>query len=71
MDMLSCLLCAGALVCISASHTGTTALHAAVEAGQGEVVQLLLGEGVDINTCNVYGLSPLNIAETLNRRDIL
>ena len=57
--------------------SGNTALHAAVETGQTEVVQFLLNREEQndahklIGAKNVYGQTPLGMAKILGRSDIM
>ncbi len=47
--------------------TGNTALHAAVETGQLDMVSFLLSSGARSNVHNAYGQTPAAIATVLRR----
>jgi len=42
---------------------GTTALHGAAYTGANDIVQLLVGNGANLNVIDQYGQTPLSIAE--------
>ncbi len=46
----------------AADATGTTALHLAVRAGNGETVRKLLASGANARAANRYGVTPLQLA---------
>ena len=48
-----------------------TALHMAVETGQMEAVEMLVKAGCKVNAINVYGQTPIAIAQTLRKTKIL
>ena len=67
---LKCFRLAGAS--LSAKNMSqNSALHAAVETGQVEVVEYLLREGVSVTETNWYGQTPMAIASVLRRTAIL
>ncbi|KAI3325805.1 ankyrin [Xylariaceae sp. AK1471] len=43
-------------------HGGNTALHYAVQAGCPQVVELLINSGINIDACNLQGLSAMDLA---------
>jgi ankyrin repeat protein len=47
-----------------AEPDGTTALHFAVQANDGELVRLLISAGANVRAANRYGLRPITIAAT-------
>lgn len=53
------------------SKTTPTPLHEAVERGRGDVVSLLLKEGMDPNLKDAMGLTPLDVAKSKEIEDIL
>ena len=68
---LECYRLAGANLSTSTNMARQTPLHAAVETAQELAVTYLLGKGVDITRKDVYGRTPLDIAQLLNRQDIV
>ena len=55
----------------SSNFSGQTPLHSAVETGQIKVVQYLIEERVDPNKKDIYDLKPIDIAQKLNKQDII
>ena len=49
---------------------GSTALLAAVETGQVEVVEFLLEEGADVAAVNCFNMTPAAMAKAANRPKI-
>ncbi|HEY1267448.1 MAG TPA: ankyrin repeat domain-containing protein [Candidatus Binatia bacterium] len=49
---------------------GATALHAAAVGGQVRVAEYLFAQGANVNAVNLYGDSPLENAESMNRREV-
>ena len=47
------------------------ALHRAVEGGHREVVEFLLGRGVDVNLWDIMGRTPLVLAEAKEDSEIV
>ena len=68
---LECYRLAGANLSMSANMARQTALHAAVETAQEIAVAYLLEKGVDTTRKDIYGRTPLDIAELLNRTEII
>ena len=68
---LECYRLAGANLSTSTNMARQTPLHAAVETAQELAVTYLLGKGVDTSRKDVYGRTPLDIAQLLNRQDIV
>ena len=66
---LSCFKLAGADM-NSVNLSRQTALHAAVETGQLKVVQFLLEAKVDAGRKDIYGHTPTDVAQLLNRKDV-
>ena len=66
-----CLLVAGADPNCSLISNGNTSLHAATEGGQLEIARLLLDFNADKKICNIYGLTPEDIAHTFGRLSFL
>ena len=48
-----------------------TALHASVETGQFKVVQYLVEHNIDTTRKDVFGHTAMDLAQLLNRKDIL
>ena len=68
---LECYRLAGANLSMSTNMARQTALHAAVETAQEIAVAYLLEKGVDTTRKDIYGRTPLDIAELLNRTEII
>ena len=66
---LSCYKLAGANLNL-VNMSRQTPLHSAVETGQFKVVQFLLEHGVETSKKDVYGRTPLDIAQLLNKLEI-
>ena len=68
---LECYRLTGANLSTSTNMARQTPLHAAVETAQELAVRYLLGKRVDTARKDVYGRTPLDIAQLLNRQDII
>jgi ankyrin repeat protein len=66
---LKCFKLAGASL-NSTNLSGATPLHSAAETGQIKIVQYLIEQNVDPTKMDIYGLTALNIAKMLNRKEI-
>lgn len=68
---LECYRLAGANLSSCTNMARQTPLHAAVETAQELSVTYLLEKGVDTTRKDVYGRTPLDIAQLLNREEII
>ena len=68
---LECYRLAGANLSATTSMARQTPLHAAVETAQELAVTYLLEKGVDTSKKDIYGRTPLDIAQILNRQEII
>ena len=68
---LECYRLAGANLSNSTNMARQTPLHAAVETAQELAVTYLLEKGVDTGRKDIYGRTAMDIAQVLNRREII
>jgi len=71
VELVQCLMVAGADPSIATMCSGNTALHAAVEGDHIDMVKLLLQHGASYTIANKYSLTPIDIAEKLNRTELI
>ena len=68
---LECYRLAGVNLSTSTNMACQSPLHAAAETSQELVASYLLEKGVDTSLKDVYGRTPFDIAELLNRQEII
>lgn len=71
VTVISKLINCGASCNTTSVASGISALHLAASKGNIEVIKLLLTEGADPNSIDVFGRSPLHIAAQLNQVAVL